>query len=405
MFDSLSNLTIEGADKNMGNDTFAVQLPKRVVLGDSAEEKIGAEVKGLGAKRAFIVTDETVVKFGLLDKVEGPLKEVVDVDIYDKVESEPSLDAAEKIAVVAKAANCDIVIGLGGGSVMDMAKVAAASVTNRLQPVSDFLGVEKISNPSAPTILIPTTAGTGAEATPYALIIVEGRKKAIASHYNLADVVLISPSFTVSMSAELTASTGMDALAHAIEAFLSLAASPLTDSFALEAIRKIADNLERAFLHGDDRDARLNMSVAAMLAGMAFGNAGVIAGHAAAHTFGARYKIPHSIATALALPYIMEYNAQEPAVKERLRMVAQEMGVDISGLSEEEAASKSITRVKKIYDGLKLPGRLADLGVPENDLSDLAVAMVNEKGYLIRNPRKIEHSDALAILRRMWSGE
>lgn len=388
----------------MGINTFGVQLPKRIVFGDRAEEEIGAEAKGLGAKRAFVVTDETMVKIGLLEKVERPLKEVVEMEIYDKVESEPTLDAAEKIAVVARAAKCDIVIGLGGGSVMDMAKLAAAAVTNPLQPVSAFLGANKVTNPGVSNILIPTTAGTGAEATPYALIIVEGKKKAIASPYNLADVVLISPSFTVSMPAELTASTGMDALAHAIEAFLSLAANPLTDSFALEAIRKIADNLETAFLHCDDRDVRLNMSIAAMLGGMAFGNAGVIAGHAAAHTFGARYKIPHSIATSLALPYIMEYNVQEPAVKTRLAMVAREMGEDIAGLTEEEAASKAIVRVKKLLEVLKLPGRLADLDVPEKDLSDLAAAMVKEKGYLIRNPRKIEHSDALTILRRMWTG-
>ena len=384
---------------------YAVQLPKRVVFGDMVEEKIGAEAKGLGAKKAFVVTDETIKKTGLLDKVEIPLKEAVEVDIFANVESEPTLEAAEKVAMAARAAGYDLVVGVGGGSVLDMAKVAAAAASNPEQGASDFLGANKIANPSVPTILIPTTAGTGAEATPFALIIVEGKKKAIASPYNLADVVLISPSFTTSMPPEITASTGMDALSHAIEAFLSLGANPLTDSFALEAIRKIADNLTEAASHGGNPEARLKMSLAAMLAGMAFGNAGVIAGHAAAHTFGAKYSISHAKSSALALPYIMAYNAQEPGVKERLAKVAREMGEDISRLTEEEAASKAVERVKNLLDELKLPTRLADLQVPEEDLPDLAGAMAKEKGYLARNPRKIEQKEAEELIQRMWNGE
>lgn len=381
---------------------YAVQMPKRVVFGEGVEEKIGAEAKGLRAKKALIVTDEIIEKTGLLDKVERPLKEAVEVDVFDKVESEPTLEAAETIAKAARAAKYDLIVGVGGGSVMDMAKVASAAASNPEQGVSDFMGANKIVNPSVPKILVPTTAGTGAEATPFILIIVELKKKAIASPYNLADVILISPSLTATMPAKVTASTGMDALSHAIEAFLSLGSNPLTDSFALEAIRKIADNLEKAFSHGDNLDARLKMAIAAMLAGMAFGNAGVIAGHAAAHTFGAKYKIPHGVSATLALPYIMEYNA--PVAKEKLAKVAREMGEDISGLTEEEAASKAVARVKNMLKKLELPTRLADLDVPEDALPELAEAMSKEKGYLARNPRKIEHEDAVEILRRMWSG-
>lgn len=381
---------------------YEVLLPKRVVFGEMVEEKIGAEAKGLGAKKALIVTDETIVKTGLLDKVETPLKEVLEVDVFDRVESEPTLKAAEAVAMAARAAKYDLVVGVGGGSVLDMAKVASAAVANPGQAVSDFLGANKITNPSVPKVLIPTTAGTGAEATPYALIIVEEKKKAIASSYNLADIVLISPLFTASMPPEMTASTGMDALSHAVEAALSLGANPLTDSFALEAMRKISDNLEEAFAHGDNLDARLKMSIAAMLAGMAFGNAGVIAGHAAAHNIGARYKIPHAKASALALPYVMAYNA--PAADEKLARIARELGEDISGLSAEEAASKAVARVKKMLEALKLPTRLADLDVPEEDLPDLADAIMKEKGYLARNPRKMEHEDAVKLVERMWSG-
>ena len=375
---------------------YAVQLPKRVVFGSGIEEKIGAEAKGLGANKALIVTDETMQKLGLCEKVERPLKEVVDVDIFDAVASEPTLDDAESVASAARA-DYDVIVGIGGGSVMDMAKVAAAAAANPEQQASEFLGGNKIAKPSVPKIFIPSTAGTGAEATPFALVIVEGKKKAIASPYNLADVVFIDAAFTATMPPRITASTGMDALSHAVEAFLSLGSNPLTDSFALEAIRKITDNLEEAFVHGDNLDARLNMSLAAMLAGIAFGNAGVIAGHAIAHTLGARYNIPHGVSAALVLPYVMEYNA--PTVKEKLAKVARELGE--IGLSEEEAAARTVTRVKGMLETLDLPTGLSDINVPEEDLPALADAVVKEKGYLARNPRTVEQEDAVRILEGM----
>ena len=384
---------------------FTVQLPNRVVLGVGIEEKIGAEAKGLGAKKALVITDAMMEKTGLLEKIEKPLKEVIEVDILDQIEPEPTLAAAETVAEAARGAKYDLIVGLGGGSVMDMAKVASAAASNPEQGVGDFLGANKIANPSVPKILIPTTAGTGSEATPFALLIVGEKKKAIASPYNLADVVLIDPTFTATMPPKVTASTGMDALSHAIEAFLSTGSNPLTDSFALEAIRKIANNLEEAFSHGDNLDARLKMALAALLAGLAFGNAGVIAGHAAAHTFGAKYKIPHGVSAALALPYMMEYNAVKSEAREKLAKVAREMEEDISGMTEEEAASKAVACVKSMLEKLDLPTRLVDLDVPKEDLPGLADAMSKEKGYLARNPRKIEYEDAVKMFERMWSGE
>ncbi len=375
---------------------YTVQLPKRVVFGSGIEEKIGEEAKGLGAKRALIVTDETVKKLGLCEKVKKHLRETVEVDIFDRVEPEPTLDVAETVARVSTD-NYDLIVGIGGGSVMDMAKVAAAVAANPEQRVHDFFGANRIENQSVPKIFIPTTAGTGAEATPFAIVDVEGRKRSIASPYNLADVVFIDASFTATMPPGITASTGMDALSHAIEAFLSLGSNPITDSFALEAMKMIADNLEEAFSHGKNLDARLKMSLAAMLAGAAFGNAGVIVGHAIAHTFGAKYKIPHGVSVALTLPYIMEYNA--PAVKEKLVRVARALGE--TGLTE-AAASRAVARVKSMLEKLELPTRLSDLNVPREDLPKLAEDMLKAKGYLARNPRKVEHEDAVKTFERMW---
>ena len=380
---------------------YAIQLPKRVVFGSGIADKIGGEAKLLGGKRALIVTDETMEKMGLCDKVEKPLREVLEeVDIFDKVESEPTLATADEVVRASKN-NYDLVVGIGGGSVLDMAKVASAAAANPEQEASAFLGANKIKNPSAPKILIPTTAGTGSEATPFALVIAEGKKKAIASSYNLADVVFIDATFTATMPPRVTAFTGMDALSHAIEAFLSLGANPLTDSFALEAMRKISNNLEEAFSHGDNLNARMEMSLAAMLAGIAFGNAGVIAGHAIAHAFGARYKVPHGVSAALTLPYIMEYNASAPAVGARMKEIATALvGERIE--SAEEAASEAIARVRSMIELLELPARLSDLNVPKEDLSKLAEDVEKEKGYLKRNPREMGLEDAMKLLESMW---
>jgi len=380
---------------------YAIQLPKRVVFGSGIVDKIGGEAKLLGGKRALIVTDETMEKRGLCDKVEKPLREVLEeVDVFDKVESEPTLAVADEVVRASKN-NYDMVVGIGGGSVLDMAKVASAAAANPEQEASAFLGANKIKNPSVPKILIPTTAGTGSEATPFALVVVEGKKKAIASSYNLADVVFIDATFTATMPPRVTAFTGMDALSHAIEAFLSLGANPLTDSFALEAMRKISNNLEEAFSHGDNLNARMEMSLAAMLAGIAFGNAGVIAGHAIAHAFGARYKVPHGVSAALTLPYIMEYNASAPAVGARMKEIATALvGEKIE--SAEEAASEAIARVRSMIERLELPARLSELNVPKEDLPELAEDVEKEKGYLKRNPREMGLEDAMKLLESMW---
>jgi len=380
---------------------YAIQLPKRVVFGSGIADKIGGEAKLLGAKRTLIVTDETMEKMGLCDKVEKSLREVLEeVDVFDKVESEPTLAIADEIVRASKH-NYDLVVGIGGGSVLDMAKLASAAAANPEQEASAFLGANKIKNPSVPKILIPTTAGTGSEATPFALVITNGKKKAIASSYNLADVVFIDAAFTATMPPRVTAFTGMDALSHAIEAFLSLGANPLTDSFALEAMRKISNNLEEAFSHGDNLNARMEMSLAAMLAGIAFGNAGVIAGHAIAHAFGARYKVPHGVSAALTLPYIMEYNANAPTVGARMKEIATVLvGEKIE--SAEEAASKAIARVRSMIERLELPARLSDLDVPREDLPELAEDVEKEKGYLKRNPREMGLGDAMKLLESMW---
>ncbi len=373
---------------------YAVQQPKRIVFGSEIVDKIGEEAKSLGAKKALVVTDETMKKLGFYEKVHKPLSEVVEVDFFDGIEPEPTLATAEKVANASRA-GYDLIVGIGGGSVLDMAKVAAAAAANPDQEAGEFLGANKIVNPSVSKILIPTTAGTGSEATPFALVIADGKKKAIASPYNIADVAFLEAAFTATMPQRVTASTGMDALSHAIESFLSLGANPLTDSFALEAMRKISANLEEAYSHGNNLKARMEMSLAAMLAGIAFGNAGVIAGHAIAHTIGTRYNVPHGVSAALTLPYIMEYNAD--AAGERMNAIAKALLGEDTG-----DASKAIAHVRGMSERMQLPTRLSELGVSKEDLRSLAEDVVKEKGYLKRNPREMDFEAALELLERMW---
>ncbi|RLG36444.1 alcohol dehydrogenase, partial [Methanosarcinales archaeon] len=253
----------------------AVQVPVRVIFGKNVmRERLGEEASAFGARSVLIVTDNTIVRQGFLEIAEDALKSAgIEMRVFDRVSPEPTLELAEDVAAFAREERCDVVVGLGGGSVLDMAKVAAAATTNPDQRASDFLGANKIANPSAKKILVPTTAGTGAEATPFALIVAAGKKKAIASPFNIADIAILDPTLTATMPPRVTASTGMDALSHAIEALMSKGANALTDAFAYEAIQKIAANIEEVFAHGENIDARLEMSIAAFLAGAAFGNA------------------------------------------------------------------------------------------------------------------------------------
>ncbi|MCW7074721.1 MAG: iron-containing alcohol dehydrogenase [Candidatus Methanospirare jalkutatii] len=388
----------------------AVQMP-RVVFGKGILESLGVEASSLLASagkkaegsKALLVTDEEVAaRFS--GRVEEALKSAgLETEVFRGVKPEPSLEVAESVAEFARRTSPDIVVGLGGGSVLDMAKVASAAVTNE-KPAREFLGANKIERRPVPKILMPTTAGTGAEATPYALVVVEGKKKAIASPYNLADVAFLDAELTATMPPRVTASTGMDALSHALEALMSKGANPLTDAFAYAAIWKVAANLERAFSSPQDLDARLEMALAAFLAGVAFGNAGVVLGHAIAHNIGTRYAQPHGVATALTIPYVMEFNASVPEVAAKLKCVASAFGEDVSSLSDADAAAKAVAHAQRMLERLELPKCLADLNVSREDLPAIADAVLAEKGYLARNPREVNRENLLALLERMHAG-
>jgi len=380
-----------------------LQFSKKVLFGFGAAEMVGIEAKELGGKHGLIVTDKIIEKLGYVDKVKKLLqKKGIEVDVFNETKPEPSLEMAERMAEVARAGGYDLVIGLGGGSVLDIAKVASMAVTNPGN-VKSFIDSDLVLKPCVPKILIPTTAGTGSEVSKVIVLslIEEERKATITSPYNFADVAIVDPLMSSSMPPKLTASTGLDALSHAIEAYMSTNANTVTDALALEAVKLIAKNLRIAYAQGENLEARYNVALGSLLAGMAVGaGAGVTAAHAAASAFAVKYKISHGTAVAVALPYIMEYNIVVCVSK--LAMVAEAMGEKTSILTKREAATKAIKAVRKIIEDVNSPTKLKDINVPEREIPKLAESMLKRTDLLSSNPRKIRN--AIIIFEKMWEG-
>ncbi|MEM2111114.1 MAG: iron-containing alcohol dehydrogenase, partial [Candidatus Bathyarchaeia archaeon] len=260
---------------------YSFSLPKKILFGIGISEKVGLEAKELGGKNVLLVTDKNLETIGIPKKIEDYLiKEDLNVDIFSNVEAEPSLEVAEAVAEAARNKGYDVVVGCGGGSVLDMAKIAAMAATNPGH-MKNYVGVNLVKKPSLPKILLPTTAGTGSEVTNIAVVTLteDEIKSAIISPKILGDIAMVDPSLTFGMPPVLTASTGLDALSHSLEALMSIDANSITDSLALQALSLIFSNLLEAYKSGNV-ESRVNMSLGSLMAGMAFGNAGVCLGHA-----------------------------------------------------------------------------------------------------------------------------
>jgi len=378
--------------------------PTRIVFGVNSTEEVGKEAKRLGGKKALILTSPTPEKLGLVDKVKTFLeREKFMVEIFNEVSPEPTLQMANVITDIVRKQTYDVIVGVGGGSVMDIAKVVSIMATNP-GDVGNYLGIGLVEKPGLPKILIPTTAGTGSEVTQGAVLTSEGNceKVSIISNYVRADVALVDPLMSINMPPELTASTGIDALSHAIEAYMSLNASVISDTLALKAVELIANSLPAAFLQGSNLEARYNMSLAALMGGMVVDpvNAGACAGHAAAYAFAAKYKIPHGISVSITLPYIMEYNMS--ACLAKFKAISRAFGERVEEMAVPEAASKAVARVRRLIgETLKLPTQLRDIGIPREAIPELAEKMLITR-LLASNPLKITKEDAKEIFKKMW---
>ncbi len=375
---------------------------KRIFLGVGAVEKIGQEAQLLKAKKVLIITDPGIIQAGLLETIEKPLRSVsLPSIVFGGVEPDPKIEVVEKSLEKAKAEGVDLIIGFGGGSSLDIAKVTSVLTTNPGK-MDRFFGIDLVPNPGVPTILVPTTAGTGSEVTPIAILsdTKEKLKKGIVSPYLFPEVAIIDPKLTIGLPPAVTASTGMDALTHAIEAYISLNATSFTDLLAFRAMELIGKNLRMAFAHGENIMVRSNMMEASLLAGMAFANAGVAAVHAFAYPLGGEFHIAHGLANTLMLPYIMRYNIIGNPYK--FAQMGKAFGEKTEGLSDLDAAEVAVKFVERLSDDIRVPRRLREVGIPESAIPQLAESAMKVTRLLVNNPRKIALGDAIAIYKSAY---
>lgn len=371
----------------------------RLLSGRGCLDRLGDEAARLGACKNLIVSDAGIAAAGLVDEASRVLsRRGLPVDVFAEVEADPGVSSVEAALQAAKDGAAEVIIGLGGGSSLDVAKIVAALMTNP-GPLPSYFGMGQIPRPGLPLILIPTTAGTGSEATNIAVLSdsEKGVKNGIVSEHLFARCAILDPLLTASLPPEVTAMTGMDALAHALESYTGKRASVWTEALSLKALQMIAGNLRQAYANGDNLEARENMLYASCMAGMAFTNTQNALAHALSMTIGGRYHCPHGLLTASVLPWVMEFNLMADPAK--YAEVARALGEKIEGQSDLDAARLSLKAIKSLLEDLEIPCRLSNYDVPREAITGLAEATVATQTRLIsNNPRTVSVQQAAAIL-------
>ncbi|ADG81722.1 iron-containing alcohol dehydrogenase [Thermincola potens] len=379
----------------LGETVYSYFMPPVSLMGAGAAKQTGDQVKNFGRK-ALIVTDEFLANSGMAEQIAGYIKGAgVEVEIYPGAEPNPTDKNVHEGVELLKEKGCDVIVSLGGGSPHDCAKGIGIVATNG-GCIRDYEGIDKMTRPMLPLIAVNTTAGTASEMTRFAIITNTDThvKMAIVDWRCTPNVAINDPLLMISMPPSLTAATGMDALTHAVEAYVSTIATPVTDSAALMAIRLIARNLREAVANGDNFEARDKMAYAEFLAGMAFNNASLGFVHAMAHQLGGLYNLPHGVCNAILLPHVERFNLI--AAPERFAHIAEAMGENISGLSVRDAADVAIEAIEILAEDIGIPAGLTELGVKEDDLALMAEnAMKDATSFT--NPRKATLEDIIQI--------
>ncbi|QXI35715.1 L-threonine dehydrogenase [Pseudomonas promysalinigenes] len=373
-------------------------IPPVNIMGIDCLEQAMVAIAGYGLRKALIVTDQGLAKAGVAARI-GRMLALQDIDsvVFDGAKPNPSIANVEAGLALLQRERCDCVVSLGGGSPHDCAKGIALCATNGGH-ISDYEGVDRSSKPQLPLIAINTTAGTASEMTRFCIITDEQRhvKMAIVDR-NVTPILSVNdPALMVAMPKGLTAATGMDALTHAIEAYVSTAATPITDACALKAISLISQNLRQAVHDGSDLVARENMAYAQFLAGMAFNNASLGYVHAMAHQLGGYYDLPHGVCNAVLLPHVQRFNATVCAA--RLRDVAKAMDVKVCALDEKQGAGAAISAIEHLAAAVGIPAGLAELGAKFEDVGILAHNALKDACGLT-NPRPASQDEIEGIFR------
>jgi len=384
------------------NSKFSILTPSNIVVGNNSVEKIGEEATKLGANKVLIITDIGIIKSGIVNKVKELLEQKnIDVGIFDEVKPEPHTDVVYNCMSKVEKENYNLLIGLGGGSVIDVTKAVSILITNKGN-LNDYYGFNKVKKPGLKKIQIPTTAGTGSEVTYVSVLIDENEEKVVIySPYLFSDLAIIDPLLTLSMPPKITAYTGMDALAHAIESYTSVDANIFTDALSLKAISLIGRSLRKAVFQGDKNiESRYNMSIASLFAGISFINAGCNAVHALALALGGKYHLPHGLSNALMIPYVIDFNL--PGSFEKFANIAKALGEQVEGLSIIESARKTVNAIKMLSEDIGIPQRLRDINIKKEDILDLAKTAIKANRLLVHNPRLISLDDIVKIYKTAW---
>lgn len=371
----------------------------RIVMGAGSLARVGDEVKRQNGTSVLIVTDPGVAGTGIVERLEGILEDAgLAVARFDKVEADPRFEIVEDSLAALRAAKADTVIGIGGGSSLDMAKITAVMAVNE-GPVGRYFGIDLVPQPGLKTILIPTTAGTGSEVTPIVILSDhhEKLKKGVVSPYLFPSCALLDPELTLGLPPAVTAATGMDALIHALEAYTSKNATAMSDVLAREAIGLVFHNIRTAYANGENLEARSNMLRGSLLAGMAFANAGVTAVHAFAYPIGAEFHIPHGVANTIMLVPVMRFN--QTGNLPRFARLAELLGENTAGLNQRQAAARAVAALTDLAEDLRVPQHLSAFGVKEGDIPNLAAGVMKVTRLLANNPRRLAVEDAEAIYR------
>ncbi|PKP84843.1 MAG: alcohol dehydrogenase [Alphaproteobacteria bacterium HGW-Alphaproteobacteria-2] len=383
---------------------FAFNTTKSLLFRPGAASELGAVAGALLGPRVLAVTDKGLRRLGLPDTAFAALQAAgAAVEVFDAVEADPSRATLEAAVAAGRALGATGVLGFGGGSSMDVAKLAALLLGSG-EDLDAAWGVGNAQGPRLPLVLIPTTAGTGSEVTPVSIITVgEEEKRGVSSTVILPDLAVLDPDLTLGLPPAITAATGVDAMVHAIEAYASASPNnnPLSRMLAREALRLLGANIEQAVFEGGDRDARGAMLLGSMLAGQAFANSPVAAVHALAYPVGGIFHVPHGLSNALVLPHVLRFNA--PSAGAVYAEIAADAFPDLAAVEGSQARCAAfIEALADLSKRLGMQTRLREVGIPEDALPRMAADAMKQTRLLVNNPREVTEADALAIYRAAW---
>ncbi|MEN6384706.1 MAG: iron-containing alcohol dehydrogenase [Phycisphaerales bacterium] len=374
----------------------------KIVAGAGSIEHIKDLAADYAAKNVVIITDQGVWNSGLVEKPKELLEGAgVNVHVINNTPPEPAVDQVAAIFQAAKEFECQMVIGIGGGSSMDTAKIVSLLFTNNVNLRELVKGKAQIKYRGIPTIMIPTTAGTGAEATPNAIVLVpeEELKVGIVSEKMVSDCVILDPAMTVDLPKHITANTGMDALCHAIECYISKKANPFSDTFALKAITLISRSIRKAYNDGHNLAAREDMLLGALFGGISIATSSTTAVHALSYPLGGKYHIPHGLSNAILLPDVMKFNLD--VCEEKFKDIAVAMGLELAGCTTREAAERMIDNLYSMIEDLNVKCDLQAKGINEAALDDMIEAAAKVTRLLDNNPKVVTREDMRAIYKKI----